>query len=463
MNFRKLLSTLLCLSALSLVYAADIPPATSAAPEDPALTALRTAHLTALKSRQDALLKKELAALRALEAARVEQEDYAGADAVAQALLALEKSSAASPTKAPSTMLSAHTPHQLSYGALERNGQIFINKANGSIRWDGLALAAGRYQVNLIYSVDAPANGVTRIVTGSGVRQPTEAPAYGGSLTFSEITSINGSETLKFKVPRTTMLVEKTTAELGFITTTSSRTSLILKAVEAYSEGLMTFHGIELVPVSAPQTASPGTEAKEFATYQEEYRKQMQEKTTGAHKAWLVKLQELMKSATESANTEALTLIKPEITRVSSILNPAAPVSTAPSGPISLNACDPLLATFNSEIRISNTKDCLQRLRPAGARVSFKLAGKVAPGNYHVALNLNEGAGMGGTYSLTCGSSQLSGSLEGKGALVHHTMEVSKTLVVPPDAKYLEFSVESLLNPSGSLCELRSIDLTPEK
>jgi hypothetical protein len=455
---RHLLAPCLLLLALPLVLHAEPAP-----PEDPALTALRTSHQAALKLRVEAATKKQLEALKALEAERVEKEDYTGADQVAQELAALEKISAAAAVKTPGTILDIRIPHSLSYGANEKNSVIVLTKTNGAVRWEGLNLTPGLYQVKMTYSVDAPAAG-TRMSIGPSGRM-LEIPVYGGTVTFSESTSINGSKALDYVVPRTTGMVEKTTVDLGFITTTSSRTTLILKAKDALSEGLMTLHNLELIPTAPVTETKAVVDGKELASLEEEFRKQIREKTASGHKAWLAKLQELAKAAAASSNTAALTAIQPELDRVTKLVNPTSTLPAAGQATVILNAFDPLMATMNGEIRLSTTKDCLQRLRPVGARVSFKLASaKVQPGAYRVTLNVNEGPGTGGGYVLSCGGNQISGTLEGSNALVHRSLTVSKSLIIPANATYLEFSVESLMNAStGSLCELSSIELTPEK
>ncbi len=445
--------------ALPLLLQAAEP----AAPEDPSLTALRTAHEAALKAKLEADTKQQLEALRALEAARVAQEDYVGADQAAQALAALEKSAASTAVKSPGIILDIRTGHSLTYGANEKNGAIQLNKTNGAVRWEGLNLNPGLYRVKLTYSVDAPVGG-PRVTYGPSGR-PLEIPVYGGTATFSELTSINGSKALEYIVPRTTTLVEKNTVELGTITTTSARTTLILKAKEALAEGLMTVYHLELIPTAAVTDTRPVLDVKELTSLEEEFSKQLREKTASGHKAWLAKLQELAKAASASSNTEALAVIQPELDRITKLVNPPTTAPVAGQAKVILNAADPLMATMNGEIRLSTTKDCLQRLRPVGARISFKLAAaKVVPGTYHVTLNINEGPGTGGNYLLSCAGNQISGSLEGSNFLVQRTIAVDKRIVIPPDAKYLEFSVESLANAStGSLCELRSLVLTPDK
>jgi hypothetical protein len=441
------------------------PPPVAVPPpaEAPALVALRKSHQAALKARQDALLKKHVEALRAMEAARVAQRDYAGAAQAADALANLEKSVDTGSHSGPGFTLNSRVPHSVSFGATNKLGGFQMNKANSVVRWDGVSLPAGRYQVKMTYEVPIPPGGLPSNSSDSGIKSSAPEPAFGGIVTFGEVTSINGSAALKFKVERTTEAVEKNTVDLGFITTSTSRPTFAFKAVDAKSEGVLTLLALELFQAPIDSGPNPDAQAKELLILREDYRKQLQDKTAGANKFWLTKLQELFKSATDTSNTAALELIKPELTRVTQLMNPADPAVAGSAKRVLLPAVDPIVATFNSEIRYSTTKDCLQRLRPAGARVSFKLAAaQVQPGRYQVELNINSGYGMGGAYLLTCGTSKISGELQGESSLVRRKVSVPKTLVIKPDAKYLEFSVESLALSTGSLCELRSIELIPE-
>ena len=128
-----------------------------------------------------------------------------------------------------------------------------------------------------------------------------------------------------------------------------------------------------------------------------------------------------------------------------------------------MSAIDPLLTVYKGEIRVAN-KGCLERLRPAGARVSFKLAAaKVKPGKYNVSLEMILGGEMGGKYRIQCGTSSLTGTVKAPDAYARRVIALDDSLIIPPDATYLEFEVLELTSATSSLGDLRSITLSPVK
>ena len=420
------------------------------AAEDPALTELRTAHETALRARLEALAHKELAALKALEKSSVDREDYASALSAAEAAAALGKAAPAAPA---AIRLDARQPHLNGFGIIERNQLLAIAKNNATIRWDGVNLKPGTYDVQMTFSVgdlEAP-----KPLADNSTRPD---PVYGGRISFGEISSLNAGQVLQYTVGRSNEPVEETTVKMGRLDIGTGRASFQLKALTAASDGLMLFKQIEFLPAAASTGASP-KELKELASLREEYRKQIKEKTGPAQKYWLTKLQELQAQAEQTGNADALAAIKPELAHLQA---PDAPDARA--RPITLSAPDPFITTCKGEIRLSESKDCLQRLRPVGARVSFKLAAaKVPPGKYNVTLDINLGPGMGGQYRVSCGASTLTSSLTATNALLHRVIALESPITIAPANAYLDFEVTDLSSSTASLCDLRALILTPVK
>lgn len=431
-----------------------------AAPEDPALADLRLAHQAEAKARQEAVVRAHVEDLHELENNRVQRGDYAGAERVVSALALLEKG-AASAVLGMKYVLDVRTPHTLSGGATERTGSCVLTKVNGSIRWDGVALPPGRYEAKLSYTVDVISASGLRLAARPKTEPTPDAGAYGGVVALSEITNLGSAKPLEYKIPRTTANVEWNTVSLGVLTTTTARATLTLKATEAYPEGVMTFVSLELIPTTGGAAAGPTTgEATQFLSLQDEYHRQLKEKTGNANRIWLAKLEVLAKSATESGNTGALALIQPELARLTAMLNPT---TVANPTKVTIPAYDSLIATFTGEVRVSPTKDCLTRIRPATARISFKLAAaKVQPGKYDVVLDISLTSTMGGDFTLTAGSASVRGSVLPLKASQHQKLALEKPLLISADAKYLELTVDSISSFSnGSLFDLHAIELTP--
>lgn len=414
--------------------------------EVPAVANLRKAHEASLKTKQEALAKKQLASLRAMEKASVEQQDYEGAMRIMQVIAEVEKASGAGSGRAGS-VLDMKLPHACSNGAVEDGERIHYTRTNAAVRWEGVALKPGVYDVMMTFAVGPEEE------SDSG-----RTPIYGGTVTFGEASNLSSVPPLKTIIVSTNRPVAKTTVNLGRFQVNRERTDFTLKAINADQDGAMYLHEVALVPAVAGLETSEA-ERKALGALHEEYRKQLKDKTGAAQKYWLGKLLELEAQSKQSGNAEALALITPELARMQSKVEPG---STA-EGAIVLSAVDPLLTVYKGEIRAAN-KGHLERLRPAGARVSFKLAAaKVKPGKYNVSLEINLGGDMGGKYRIACGASSLTGTLKGPDAYARRVIALDDSLVISSDATYLEFEVLELASPTSSLGDLRSITLTPVK
>lgn len=447
---------------------APATPAASASAEDPALVELRNAHQTAVKAKLDLISRKEIEALKALEKSRAERGDYAGSQAAVEKINALEKTvGITSDPLNPSFVLDSQVHHTLALGIVLKNKNFIITKANGLIRWDGLNVKPGNYQVKMTYSVGDPdvvgtvEKPILRTPKSRGDGTMIPVPAYGGTILFQEETSINASPALKKRIPPTITLIPEQTEVLGTMQISSNRTALTLKATDAEAEGLMYLKQIELVPI-VPMSAAAGAEPKEYKVLHDEYRKTIMERTGSAHRYWFTKLVELEKQCAETDNTETLALIKPELARVQAIISPPSEAVAGTRKPVTLSAPDPIMATYIGEIRLSPTKDSLQRLRPERARVSFKLAAaKVVPGKYSVTLQTVLGPNMGGDYKITCLGNSVKGTIEPTQGTVKRSVEVPTPITIPANATYLDLEVVSLNSSTGSLCDLRAITLNP--
>ena len=443
-------------------------PATTAPTEDAALIELRNTHQAAVKAKLDAISRKEIDTLKALEKSRAEHGDYTGAQAAVEKINALEKTvGITSDPLNPSFILDFQVHHSLALGIVLKNKNFVITKGNGMIRWDGLNVKPGSYQVKMTYSVGDPdvvgtvEKPILRTPKSRGDGTMIPVPAYGGTIVFQEETSINASPAIKKRIPPTISLIPEQTEVLGTIQISSNRTALTLKATDAEVEGLMFLKQIELVPI-VPMSAAAGTEPKEYKLLHDEYRKTIMERTGSAHRYWYTKLVELEKQCTEIDNVETLALIKPELARVQTIVSPPSDTVAGIRKPVVISAPDPIMATYIGEIRLSPTKDSLQRLRPERARVSFKLAAaKVVPGKYSITLQTVLGPNMGGEYKLTCLGNTVKGTIEPTQGTVKRSVEVPSPIIIPPNAAYLDLEVVSLNSSTGSLCELRAISLTP--
>lgn len=435
------------------------------------LASLRTAHEQSLKAQKDALVKRQIESLRVLEKKRVELADYDGAQRVLSKLTELEKSLGTSaPAKSQAILLNVEKHHLAPYGIVEKDGVFQISKANATIRWDALALPIGNYSVKMTYSVgdyEAILNPQSAFIKTSPTKFRTDGtaiqPTYGGTVAFFEDTSINAANPLKAKIPAAVAPVPEATISLGSIHISSPRSVVVFKALEAESEGVINLKQLELTP-EIPAAAAP-TEGAQFAQLKDDYRRLLNDKIGGAQRAWLTKLEELSKSVEQSGDEEAKELIKTELSQLRAD-QAAQPVVAAAAPPaaakITLLAGDPIMVTTIGEIRLSNNKELLQRLRPAkGARISFKLStAKVLPGKYMVTLNVNLGPLMGGDFSIACGQSVLRGKMEASPAYQNHLLALPDPLTITAADNYLTMEVDGLAISTGSLCDLKAIHLS---
>jgi len=430
-----------------LMFGAMLAGVPAQKPADvPSLANLRKAHEASLRAKQEALTKKQLTSLRALEKASVEQQDYEGAMRIVQVIAEVEKAAGAAAGRA-GLVLDTKLPHACTNGAVEDGTRIHFTRTNAALRWEGVALKPGVYDVMITFAVGPEEES-----------DSTRTPIYGGTVTFGEASNLSSVPPLKKVIVSTNKAVAKATVNLGRFQVNRERTDFTLKAISADQDGAMSLHEVALVPAVAGMESSEA-ELKALSALHEEYRKQLKDKTGAAQKYWLGKLHELEAQSKQSGNAAALALINPELALMQSKVEPGSTTEDA----IVMSAIDPLLTVFKGEIRVAN-KGCLERLRPAGARVSFKLAAaKVKPGKYNVSLEMNLGGDMGGKYRLACGTSSLTGTIKGPDAYARRVIALDDSLVISSDATYLEFEVLELTSPTSSLGDLRSITLTPVK
>lgn len=442
------------------MVSAQVPTAPAA--EDAALTALRNGYLASLKSNQDAITKRHLETLKTLEKSRADRGDYVGAKTAQDWIQHLEQSTGLHASDLTPVILDTKSHTEASNGVVVQENSFHLTKVHGSIKWEGLNVKPGTYTVRMTYSVGdietlgTPEN-PKKVYDANGNLKPL--PTFGGTIIFQEETSINASEPVKKRVYPTSVYFPMATQDVGTIRIGSNRTKLALKVSEAEARGAMLLRQIQLIPKSSGDV--PAQEPKELTALRSEFQTAVNEKIRPAHLHWLTKLKSWESEATAAKNSALLERVVPERQKLQSILGVSAdgkPVQAA----VVMNVSNPLLASYKGEIRLANTKDRLERLRPAGARVSFKLAaGKVSPGTYQATINAGLSSGMGGGFRISCMGKAVTGTMKAQPGVPRQNIALPSPITIPENALYLDLEVTSLSWETGSLCDLYSVTLTP--
>lgn len=448
--------------------AAANPPA-PASPVPPALEEMRTHHRAALDNAQKALDARELEALRTLEKERVDQADYAGAARVAARIEVLSSALASSTARTAALVLAWSNKAGSSFGIEEKGGLAKMTKADSMLRWDRRNLTPGSYEIRLRFNAYDPPETAAVRTTSSTTKQPArdsnEEPGLGGTVAFWQETSLEQPVRLEAKItppqvnqdaPRDPNLNALQTLTIGVIEIKSTSATFVLKAITARAAGALKFGSIEFWPTATIQSNEPSELLAAKATYRE----WIDPKLKPIHQNWIKRLLALEKECLEGDREEELAAVRQEMARVIPLTGQEPP---KPKDKYELEATDPLGVSYTGEIRISNAKDCLQRLRRAGdARVSFKLTNfKVPAGTYRVSVVCRTGPSMGGEFHLKCDESILLGTIPQSEGMVERKLEVSGTIKVSDKAKYLDLSVDKLTASEGSLCELKRLELVP--
>lgn len=431
--------------------------------EDSALTALRNGYQASLKSNQEMITKKQLEALRALEKSRAERGDYLGAKSAQDWIRHLEQSTGISASLLTPVLLDTKSHTEATYGASVQENSFHLAKVHGAIKWEGMNVKPGTYTVRMTYSVGdietlgTPEN-PKKVYDDMGNLKPL--PTFGGTIVFQEETSINASEPVKKRVYPTSVYLAMTTQDVGTIRIGSSRTKLSLKITEAEARGAMLLKQILLVPKDMADIQAQ--EPKELTALRTEFQTAVAEKILPAHMHWLTKLQDWEVEAKSSNNSVLLERVVPEREKLKSMLGESIGGRPGTQAAVVMNAGNPLMTSYKGEIRLSSTKDRLERLRPIGARVSFKLAAaKVKPGTYSVTINAGFSSGMGGRFRVSCMGKAVAGTMKAIPGVARQSIALSSPITISEDALYLDLEVTSLNSENSSLCELYSITLSP--
>ncbi|MES2709514.1 MAG: hypothetical protein V4726_23155 [Verrucomicrobiota bacterium] len=466
-------------------WAQSPPPASSVDPA--ALTALRQRYQTLLSEAGKPSLSRWLTALGSLEKQRVATGDFDGAARVRGKISALRGSTPAGSGQSaaaagrPSIFLrpgQARTTPGVEFTDAAKETLRF-KKTGGSLEWELSSVIPGIYDVRLTFGVFGPGDqndlpdpmvtppaGSPDPVPGNGAPPlpvPLRSDAGGGALEFRRISNFGaGASVLRRTIRPTGGWATYRTLSLGTMDFDSRLAKLSLRAVDCLPMGLMDFRSIELVPAAAPGSAGY---PKDLARLKEVYQKQFTEYTRPVNAKYLKSLTDLEAQMALTKDTDTLALIRQEKKRLD---RGGDDTQQAPMT-FQLPVNDSLVATIRGEARLTSQKDFLIRLRPAGGcEIIWKLTRLgIPPGQYKVQIDCRLTAETGGTaslFSMAGGGTPdpaLTITIPPAGEPVPLTSFNPGTVTIGKGSDHLFLRVTSLEKSDGSLCDLKSLRLTP--
>ncbi len=441
-----------------------------------------------------------------MEKQKVAEGDFDGASALRVRRLSLQTGTAVAggTLRSPFSLRAATAKAGSGLDFLDTRKEIVRFRRTGALmEWDLTNQLPGTYRVNLVCAVMGAGdeNDLPDALTDPRVPLPvrdagtvTETDA-GGVVEFRKLTNLKeGGTVLRRSIRSTGGWAKSRVLPLGTVELDSRLVKFSLRAVEALPAGLMDFHRLELVPVAKPGGTSVavvegGAGPKELVRLQEVYQKQFADQTKNATAIYLKSLGELEVLAGRSGDNETLALVRQERKRFerAGLGSPPSTVTLSVTGgadPASshlLPVTEKLYLLLRGEAKLTNQGDFLTRLRPAGTcEIVWKIAALGVPsGTYQVELEGRMAMVHGGTAALRASSTggepgpALSfevpqGSFDknappvrSAGTDLYPFKTDAGVLTIPKGSQFLTMRVVSLINPTTSLCELKSLRLTP--
>jgi hypothetical protein len=275
------------------------------------------------------------------------------------------------------------------------------------------------------------------------------------------------------------------TVTIGRLSLSSGPVRLRLVAEKAAAEGLMNLARVELVPVTGPVAVEQADVLPEaLVKAREGFLKAFGERARGATERYRKELAVLEAAFEKAKDSDGVARVKQERARVAGEPDPGmlSGGDAAPARTVVMGVGDPLGCSWRGECRLSNTKDVLGGLRPAGgAAVLWKLRAYGVPtGTWDVKIKARVGALGGGTAELQLLGAggvvlgdpvavevepvQTPEDRDDEGAEVpgaeSRTIEAGR-MKIPKQAETLILRVNGLTHADGTLFDLKAVELQP--
>jgi hypothetical protein len=431
------------------------------------------------------LQTRRLAELQELETSRAAAGDYEGAQRVAVVREGVLGEAAARADTRARVLLQAREVTTRGSGLRDdpATGVIFFSKKGATVEWDVRGQFSGWYEVRLRCAV----KGSPRTKDGDSGQEEKKA---GGVVAFSRVGGLGAAAApVVHGVEGTGGWNLYETVVIGRMALSNGPVRLRLVAEKAASEGLMNLARVELVPVSGPVAVEaadvlPGALVKAREVFLKSYA----ERARGATERYRKELAVLEAAFEKAKDREGVARVKQERARVAGEPDPG--MLSGGDGErvrtVVMGVGDVLGCSWRGECRLSNTKDVLGGLRPAGgASVLWKLrAFGVPTGSWDVKIKARVGALGGGTAELQflgAGGVALGEPVAVEVEPVQTAEEREKNrddedakvpdaesrtidagrMTIPKQAETLILRVSGLTHGDGTLFDLKAVELQP--
>jgi hypothetical protein len=456
---------------------------TAQEPSVPAeLLALRARTAAALAAASVPLAQQSADDFRRLEETRAARGDYDGASRAAALRAAMEREAATAAETRPSLLLHARDVKTRGSGIRDdpKSGVIFFIRQGATVEWEVRGAQAGLYEARITCAV-AP---------GKVSDAPEKSPSTGGVLAFSRIGGLGPTaEPLRFTVSSTGGWNLYERFVIGRLAPGSGPVRFRLVAEKAGSDGIMNLARIDLVPIpDLPGDDSSSDLPSQLADAKARYRKAFAEQAAGATDRYRRDLAAIESAYERLRDADGVARVRQERLRLAHAPDPSlltAAVSAPAQQPLILAVGDALGCRWRGDMRLSNARDLLTNLRPAGsAEIFWKLRSYNVPaGRWKVKLHTKTGPLSGGSAELTVLAAanaplgnplalaikpsqspeeRLKSAQSNADPPAVRTQEIDAgTLELTRQAETIALRITGLTHEDGSLCDLVSLELSP--
>lgn len=468
------------LAALVCFPAAALTAQEASVPAE--LLTLRARTAAGLAAASVPLARQSAEDFQRLEESRAARGDYEGASRAAVLRAAMEREAATAAETRPSILLHARDVKTRGSGIRDdpKSGVIFFIRQGATVEWEIRGARPGLYEARITCAV-AP---------GKVSDDAEKSPSTGGVLAFSRIGGLGQvSEPLRFTVSSTGGWNLYERFVIGRLAPGNGPVRFRLAAEKAGSDGIMNLARIDLVPVpDLPDEDSSSDLPSQLAEAKARYRKAFAEQASSATERYRRDLAAIESAYERLRDADGVARVRQERQRLAQAPDPSllAAAASAPSQqPLILAVGDALGCRWRGDVRLSNARDLLTNLRPAGAaEIFWKLRSYNVPaGRWKVKLHTKSGPLSGGSAELAilaAASTPLGHPLAftvKPAQSPEERLKAAQANTAPPAVKSQEIDagtieltrqaetialrVTGLAHDDGSLCDLVSLELLP--
>jgi hypothetical protein len=445
------------------------------------LSALRARTAASISAASVPLSEHAAGEFRRLEDERAARGDYAGAGRAAALRAAMERAAATAAETRPGIPLPARDVRSRGSGIRDEpaSGVIFFIRQGATVEWEVRGSFPGLYEVRITCAV-AP---------GRTSDSAEKAPSTGGTLAFARIGGLGPpADPLRFTVSSTGgwNLYERFT--IGRMSPGNGPVRFRLTAEKAGGDGIMNLARVDLVPIPDQPDDEGSSLPVQLAESRARYLKAFGEQSANATERYRRDLAAIESAYERLRDADGVARVRQERLRLAHPPDPAlltAAASVPARQPLVLAVGDALGCRWRGEARLSNGRDVLTNLRPAGsAEVFWKLRSFDVPsGRWKVKLHTKMGPLSGGAAELTvlaAASMPIGPALPLVLKPVQSAEERLKaaqtsadppsvrlqeieggTIEIPRGAETMVLRVTALSHEDGALCDLVSLELAP--